>query len=53
VTATLSVAVKVVIGTVNEFEVTGMVKAVTVGAIVSEVGGSVMVTEALLLGETT
>jgi hypothetical protein len=46
------VAVKTVIGTVKDLEILGSLKAVTVGAMVSEVGGSVMVTEALLLGET-
>ena len=49
VTPTLSVAVKLVIGTVRLVAVAGMVKAVTVGAVVSE---RVMVTEALLLVDT-
>jgi hypothetical protein len=39
VTAVLSVAVKDVIDTVNEEEVAGMVNAVTLGGVVSEVAG--------------
>jgi hypothetical protein len=49
VTPTLSVAVKLLIGTVSVLEVDGMVKAVTVGGVVSE---SVIVTLALRLAET-
>ena len=49
VTPTLSVAVKVVIETVNEEDVAGIVNAVTLGAVAS---GSVIVTEALRLVET-
>ena len=58
VTATLSVAVKVVIETVSAEEAAGIVKPVTVGAIVSVGGGggggggSVIVTLALLLADT-
>ena len=52
VTPTLSVAVKVVMETVNEEDVAGMVNPVTVGGVVSAAGGSVMVTEALRLVET-
>ena len=48
-TATLSVAVKVVMGTVSVVAVAGTVKAVTVGLVVSE---SVIVTVALLLADT-
>jgi hypothetical protein len=44
----LSVAAKVVMGTVRLVAVAGMLKAVTVGAVVSRV----MVTEALRLAET-
>jgi hypothetical protein len=48
VTATLSVAVKVVIETERDVAVAGMLNAVTVGAVVS----SVIVTDALLLVDT-
>jgi hypothetical protein len=44
--------VKVAIETVSELEVAGIENAVTVGGVVSEVGGRVTVTEALLLAET-
>ncbi|OGP77302.1 MAG: hypothetical protein A2V86_00195 [Deltaproteobacteria bacterium RBG_16_49_23] len=43
VTATLSVAVKVVIGTVKELEVAGMMKLMTVGASASGSGGGTLV----------
>jgi hypothetical protein len=52
VTPTASVAVRVVIDTVNELAVAGIVKPVTTGAVVSPVGGSVMVTPALKLFDT-
>jgi hypothetical protein len=48
----LSVAVKDVIDTANVVEVAGMVKAETVGFVVSATGGRVIVTEALRLTET-
>jgi hypothetical protein len=48
----LSVAVKVVIVTVSEVEVVGMVKNETVGGVVSAVGGSVIVVVALRLFDT-
>jgi hypothetical protein len=43
----LSVAVKVVILTASEVDVAGMVKAETVGGVVSATGGSVIVVVAL------
>ena len=49
VTATLSLAVKLLMATVRLVAVDGMVKAVTVGFVVS---GSVMVTESLAPVET-
>ena len=52
VTPTASVAVRVVIGTVSEAEVAGMVKTETTGAVVSGAGGSVIVTEAATPLET-
>jgi hypothetical protein len=52
VTPTLSVALSALIDTVSEFDVAGMLKAVTTGAIVSPVGGNVMVTFAFRLLET-
>ncbi len=48
-TPTLSIAVNVVIETVNEVDVEGIVNAVTFGRVES---GSVMVTDALRLVET-
>jgi hypothetical protein len=52
VTPTLSVAVKVVIATVSEVDVTGIVKDETVGGVVSAVGGRVIVVVALRLFDT-
>jgi hypothetical protein len=49
VTPTSSVAVKAVMGTVNELKVPGMLNAVTVGGVAS---ASVTVVEALRLVET-
>jgi hypothetical protein len=51
VTPTLSVAVKVLIGTVSEVEVAGIAKVLTVGGVVSATT-SVMVTVALMLVDT-
>jgi hypothetical protein len=48
----LSVAVKVVIATVSEVDVTGIVKDETVGGVVSATGGSVIVVVALRLFDT-
>jgi len=52
VTPTASVAVRLVIDTVNELAVAGMLNAVTTGAVVSPVGGRVMVTLSLMLLDT-
>ncbi len=52
VTATLSVAVKAEIGTVNELEVAGMLNVLTVGGVVSDVGGRVIVHVSLRLVDT-
>jgi hypothetical protein len=49
VTATLSVAVKVAMGTVSVVAVAGMVKAVMVGGVASD---SVIVTAAVMLADT-
>jgi len=46
------VAVRLVIDTVNELAVAGMLNAVTTGAVVSPVGGRVMVTLSLMLLDT-
>jgi len=48
----LSLALIAEIVTVKEDAVAGMLNAVTVGKLVSAVGGSVIVTDALLLAET-
>jgi hypothetical protein len=48
----LSLALIADIATVKEEAVAGTLNAVTVGKVVSDVGGSVMVTDALLLAET-
>ena len=51
VAPTLSVAVKVVMGTVSKVEVAGIAKVLTAGVVVSATA-SVMVTVALLLVDT-
>jgi hypothetical protein len=52
VTPTASVAVSVVIETVSDVAVAGIANPVTVGAVVSGAGGSVIVVDALIEFET-